>query len=620
MREDVRRNWLVVVPLALYLALSVAAVLVWDRNGRHTLTGDEPHYLVVASAIAEDGTFENTAAYAREFRAREIFPTGLAERDAVPSPENTHAVAGPHGLFNVHNIGLPLLLAVPFALGGVLGAKVAMIAFNASVVLACWGATRVFTDDPVARAWATGVAAVAAPFVFAAGQIYPDVLAGAISLAAVVRCARIDARVRLDGVGAIAVLIAFLPWLQLKFTAVAIVLAVALAVRGYVVSGRRQIATSALAPLVVSLALHAYYNWYAFGRVTGPYGEDALEPGARGAMVLLGLHVDTNQGWVWQAPVWLIGVAASAALIVRRFGPAVLALAAYVLLIVPNAFHPNWYGGESFVGRFFWSAAAVLLLPVSAGLIVLFARSRTAVLAVTAVAVTALAVQYVPAVFGDGTLLRPRLETMARAYPVHAGPLAGVLPKLYEADWAWRQPVTWASLLILPAAAWVGASGPRGHRRWVWRAGPLAVALVATVVAGVAWAAPDRSEFALHRLRHQVGADTGDGWRAESGEDGFLAYGGLLDLDGGSYEVRAGVRSAADAGQPAGTLDVLEWPEKTDRPETLAAGPLTGTGGVTETQALRFTVEGETRRFEFRVHTNGSADLTLTSLVVARID
>src|SRR5690606_9858876 len=128
---------------------------------------------------------------------------------------------------------LPLLLAVPFALGGVIGAKLAMVAINASVVLACWWATGLFTRRAHVRAWATGVAAVAAPFVFAAGQIYPDVLAGAIALAAVVCFARLDERVRIGGLGLVAVLVAFTPWLQLKFTAVAGVLALALAARGY---------------------------------------------------------------------------------------------------------------------------------------------------------------------------------------------------------------------------------------------------------------------------------------------------------------------------------------------------------------------------------------------------
>lgn len=618
--RDERQSWLVAVPLALYLVLAVMAVLVWDADGRHAVTGDEPHYLVMASAIAHDGTFENTAAYAREFREREIFPTGLAERDAVPSPENTHALAGPNGLYNIHNIGLPLLLAVPFALGGVIGAKLAMVAINASVVLACWWATGLFTRRAHVRAWATGVAAVAAPFVFAAGQIYPDVLAGAIALAAVVCFARLDERVRIGGLGLVAVLVAFTPWLQLKFTAVAGVLALALAARGYHLTRSRAAVASALGPLAVSLALHAYYNWYAFGRLAGPYDEEALEPGARGAMVLLGLHVDTNQGWVWQAPVWLVGAAALAALVARRSGPAVLALAAYVLLLVPNAFHPNWYGGESFVGRFSWSAVAVLLLPVVAGLVVLFERYRLVALAATALAAVVLGLQYVPAVFGDTSLVRPRLETMASYYPVHAGPVADALPKLYESGWAWRQPVTWAAVFIVPAAVWLGASGPRGRRRWLLRGGPLAAALVVTVVAGLVWHPPDRSEFALHRLQHQVGTDAADGLAAGPGEAGFLAFGGLLDLGGGTYEMYARVRSGAPAGEPSGTLDVLEWPAGATEPTAVAARPLSGTAGDATTQSLRFTIEGAPRRFEFRVHSNGQADLTLTELRVERVD
>jgi hypothetical protein len=617
--DDIRASrgrWMVVVPLGLYLALAVTAVLVWDADDRHEVTGDEPHYLVVASAIAHDHTFENSAAYAREFRTREIYADGLAAPDAAPTPANTHAISGPHGLYNVHNIGLPMLLALPLAAGGVLTAKLAMVALNSAIVGACWAATSLFTDRARSRVWATSVAAIAAPFVFAAGQVYPDVLAGSIVLFGLCRFAALPRDPRTAPTALAAGLLACAPWLQVKFAAVVVLIAAALAMRGYLTTRSRAAVVAVAGPLLTSFAALAFYNWYAFGRLTGPYGEEAIEPGGRGAMVLAGLHVDVNQGWLWQAPAWLVGVAALGALIVRRQAVGALTLAAYLVLLVPNALHPNWYGGDSLSGRFFWTAGAVLLLPTVAGLLVLERRYRPLAVAVTLVAGVALVWQYAVAVFGDATLVRRSTAIMARDYPIHWRPLGQILPKLYAVSWVWAQPVMWAALAIVPAALWIGLSGPRGRHPWTVRVGPLALAIVATLMLGTAFRAPDRSEFALPRLSHQVGEKAGDGWSVDAGSAGFMVYGALVTLDDGTYEVRLEYRSDAESGTTIGTTDVLRWPEGAET----AARPVGGTDGAWHDLRVPFDVDDGQALFEFRLHANGLGAVQLAELTVVRLD
>jgi hypothetical protein len=614
--RDLRRRWAVAVPLGLYLALAVTALLVWDADDRHELNGDEPHYLVVASAIAHDGTFENTAAYAREFRTREIHRVGLAAPDATPAPANTHAVAGPHGLYNVHGVGLPVLLAAPLAAGGVLAAKLAMIALNSAIVWVGWAATGLFTERTRARVWATSVAAITAPFVFAAGQVYPDVLAGSIVLCGLCRFAALPGYPRARLTAATAGLLAVAPWLQIKFAGAALLIGIALAWRGYLTTRSRAQVIAVAAPLLASAAALAFYNWYAFGRVTGPYGDEAVEPGGRGAMVLAGLHVDVNQGWVWQAPVWLVGVAALGAMIARRQAVGVLTLATYLVLLVPNALHPNWYGGDSLSGRFFWTAAAVLLLPTVAGLLVLERNYRPLAAAVTLVAAGAFVWQYADAVLGDAVLVRRSSTTMARDYPIHWGPFGHVMPKLYAVGWAWAQPVTWAALAIVPAALWIGLSGPRGRYPWVVRAGPLALVAGVTLGLGTAVRAPDRSEFELARLSHQVGAKAGAGWSVDAGSAGFMTYGALLTLGDGNYEARLEYRSDGAAGTTIGTTDVLRWPQGGE----VAALPVPGTEGAWHAVRVPFRVDAGRSLFEFRLHSNGLAAVELADLTVVRLD
>mgnify|MGYP004271023811 CR=1 FL=1 len=82
----------------------------------------------------------NLEAYKEEFVTREIYPPGLnsGNPESDPSPQNTHAVIGPNGLFNVHNIGLPLLLAIPYKISGVHGCKAFMILNGGVIILLLW--------------------------------------------------------------------------------------------------------------------------------------------------------------------------------------------------------------------------------------------------------------------------------------------------------------------------------------------------------------------------------------------------------------------------------------------------------------------------------------------------
>jgi hypothetical protein len=120
--------------VVLFVVVSTSALFMWRSEKMHTITGDEPHYLVIADGLLPTFELEQTGPYTREFRNRTIVPGGLAPSNAVPSPSNTHAEEGPRGLFNVHNIGLPIILSVPYLLGGEIAARVAMILMGAAIV------------------------------------------------------------------------------------------------------------------------------------------------------------------------------------------------------------------------------------------------------------------------------------------------------------------------------------------------------------------------------------------------------------------------------------------------------------------------------------------------------
>ncbi len=76
-------------PLALLLAgywlLASATLLTWQNQSKYYVTGDEPHYLVMANGILHFATLEQSQSYKKEFFERNIDIYGLADPGATPN-------------------------------------------------------------------------------------------------------------------------------------------------------------------------------------------------------------------------------------------------------------------------------------------------------------------------------------------------------------------------------------------------------------------------------------------------------------------------------------------------------------------------------------------------------
>lgn len=129
---------------AYLLPLLLATLLFWNKSNFNGVTGDEPHYLVMANGIGKHASLEQTTPYKEAFDPREFSKFGIPPDQARLSPENMHTIEGPHGYYNMHNIGLPLLLALPFVLGGIVGAKLFMMFCGGLAILFSWKISGIF--------------------------------------------------------------------------------------------------------------------------------------------------------------------------------------------------------------------------------------------------------------------------------------------------------------------------------------------------------------------------------------------------------------------------------------------------------------------------------------------
>ncbi|SEI68946.1 hypothetical protein SAMN04244579_01667 [Azotobacter beijerinckii] len=437
--------------VAIYFVASLSALLYWDVRDRYTVTGDEPHYLIMASGFIKNKGFEQTSPYREEFISKRIYKYGLAPQEAEPGPENTHAVRGPHGLYNVHNIGTPLLLSVPFLLGGVLGSKVFMVALGSLAIVFIWRISGVFSSNDRARFFAILGVAVSLPLVPASGQIYPEIPAGIIILSGLYWFLTSNVYRSLFVEALWACVIAYLPWLQIKFGLVCAVLVIAVVAKIYWESRSLRRILPILVVALVSCLLLMSYNYYAFGKITGPYQAGAIEFSKTALMVLMGLHFDQNQGFLFQNPLLIVGLLFMGGLLSRDRVFALLCITIFLLLIVPNALHPNWYGGGSFSGRFAWAATMVFWIPAVYGLLQVFELSRSVFGCLVVSSLVLQAIFYVQYVFMGRDLYNKPASVPMEMYSALYSPISRWLPALYNSGWAFGYGVNfvWLSFLLI---------------------------------------------------------------------------------------------------------------------------------------------------------------------------
>lgn len=346
--------------LLLPMLAYVCVAIIWYEQGINPITGDEPHYLLAAESLVQDGDLLVVNNHTADTPVSREVPPGALLRD-------THSYNG----YSLHGLGLPLLLAPAYALAGVPGAKVFMALVIGLAPLAIYRLARsVLADD----AWAITIAVLVGlgqPFITASNQIYPDLLAGLIVFFLLVRWARADGpssgrQAVLDGL-----LMASLPWLHLKLvlpTATLCAFVLWRALRpAHPYPGHPGRSVAWMTSLIVGLSIGglAVYHQAAFHAIVGPYARgDATADPRRVGMIIAGLHLDRMQGLFVQAPLLLLGVFGLAFFAAERGTLAALVGLLYLSVMLPNAAHTNWYGGFSFAGRFHWFGALLWVFPL----------------------------------------------------------------------------------------------------------------------------------------------------------------------------------------------------------------------------------------------------------------
>ena len=275
------------------------------------VTADEPQYLLSATSLVEDGDLDIADELAAE-RWRDFHEAAL--------PEQTKPLDGGRRL-SPHDPLLPVLLAVPVALGGWVGAKLLMAAVAGALAVALVAVARRLGVPERRALLAAGSFALVSPLAVYGTQLYPELVGALVVTGAAGALLALPSR--RGAIGLVAA-VAVLPWLSVKYAPVAAAL-VAVGVVRLVLRGDRRralaVAAGAGGAAVVCalghLLLYDALTPYAVGDhfVGGELTVMGTSPNRLGrTRRLLGLLVDRDFGLAAWAPGWLLLLPALGAL------------------------------------------------------------------------------------------------------------------------------------------------------------------------------------------------------------------------------------------------------------------------------------------------------------------
>src|SRR3954467_5724439 len=249
----------------LVLFAAYLATLGLHAFGSAQYAGDEPHYLLAAKSIVEDGDLD----VRDEFASR-------AYRDFYPYALDRQGRLRRARLNEPHGAGFPLLIAPAFALGGARGVEVFLAAIAAlAVALGHRLALRVAPEP-----WASGAALAAGlspPFLAYGTAVYPELPAGAALAGAALLAVRLDSRVSRREAFLCFVLLGALPWLGTKFLLAGLVVGW-VAARSLWRARRKTLAIGVAELAVFSVTLWAAVNEGLYGGLTPASSEGGGGP------------------------------------------------------------------------------------------------------------------------------------------------------------------------------------------------------------------------------------------------------------------------------------------------------------------------------------------------------
>lgn len=331
------------------------------------MTGDAPFYVMTAISIINDGDIEESNNYITDPDnpgmvrfADQLYPDrepgdewrGWPSYPDLVQPHQAHTERA--GLYSKHGVGLPLLIALPYAIGERLAVELLLIGIAALLT----GQMVLLVIRSGSPAWTAVAIAIGLALSMPIGPysllIFPEVPAALLLVYAVRRLSADENELWQWVLAGLA--IGYLPWLHQRFIPSAVFLALYALAR--TVSLRRaKPAIACLGPIAIGGFGLLGYNFWLYG---GPIQNTADHAGFSdlGGTVngAFGLLLDAQWGLLIVAPLMLLAIAALPTWLARDRRTALVALGACIPYLAVVAAYRVWWGE--------WGPPARYLAPV----------------------------------------------------------------------------------------------------------------------------------------------------------------------------------------------------------------------------------------------------------------
>ncbi|MBK5256699.1 MAG: hypothetical protein JJE39_11760, partial [Vicinamibacteria bacterium] len=345
------KAFLLPVVFALYSGVS------FEVQTRVGPEGDEPQYLMVAESLIRD----HDLVLDQDFQEARYAP--FFSRPLKPD----FRIRGPEGqIYSLHAVGLSILILPAYALGGYEGASFFMAFLAALLVRELRRLVLELSGDESLAEGTAWLVALSPPIIHFAGLIFTEIPA------ALLLCLGLRTAIFGRSSGALkaaALCAALLPWLNVRYSILALAVVVAIGGRwwshGRSQSGGTRSLRVLLVPALVlmgsalALALYHFELWGFLDprRVYGRNREFSLEVLPEG---LPGLFFDQEFGLFIYAPIFVLSLTGFVQLWRKKPWLAFAGLVGVVGVITTASVWPMWRGGFNPPARFLLPLVSIL--------------------------------------------------------------------------------------------------------------------------------------------------------------------------------------------------------------------------------------------------------------------
>ena len=364
----IERWQLTTITLAIFAGTLAVAGLAASRLTSTALypSGDEPHYLVISQSLLRDGDLKIENNHRRgDYRA-------YYEGDLAP---HYLTRGSDQEIYSIHPIGISVLMAPAYYLGGYRGVVAALILIAAVAVTIAWRWTVAMLNAPGIATFAWAALALTAPYLLNTFTVYPEIAAALAVIFAFVWT--LPGEEQRPGVGrwlAAGLAIAALPWLSTKYApmSAAVLLVVLLRLSK---NGPASFLRNSKAWAVIAIYAAALAGWFAFfywiwGKALpmAPYGSMTQTSPWNLRSGGPGLLFDQEYGLLALAPVYVLA-ATGLIRMWRSDGPlrrqALEITFIFAALLATVGAFGIWWGGSAAPGRPIASGLPLLMLPIA---------------------------------------------------------------------------------------------------------------------------------------------------------------------------------------------------------------------------------------------------------------